>query len=257
MAGSGRPLWRRRSHPRRPASISRRSVVEVPTAIAAALKEVTGRQTENIYDLPQLVGRIFSFEQGPTSVEFHEDTSKAPNVHRSGISKAEQDLGRAVVTTLDVRTRIVPNATGATKVCHFDNTVLQIADEEVLWLQIAVNYVILMKKDQGLQDLISEATDHVKRKTAKATVDQKMIQIPELHHLEDKANVLARILRLVNQMIFQPDNVIASSGVKTIQSLQKLKLVLCIPRTPNLILDDLQSYITTSTAIIGFVNLSE
>ena len=86
----------------------------------AAIDKVAIRDALNLHDARELLLFVFARKQWVAGVKFGKDTSETPHVDRHVVRHAQDDLGRAVETTLNVSVHLFILQTTASKVNDFD-----------------------------------------------------------------------------------------------------------------------------------------
>ena len=94
--------------------------VEELRRLLARVEHASRRQSEHLDDSCQLVVLARPREERQPQKELDGDTAQTPHVDRRGVGHAEQDLGRAVESRLDVRVDRLSFVAGRAKVDDFD-----------------------------------------------------------------------------------------------------------------------------------------
>ena len=77
---------------------------------------------------------------------------------------------------------------GQTKVCQLNGLSTGV-NEQVLWLEVAMEDAMLMEVDEGLEDLVEEALCLLLWERGAAVLPHVLLQV-ELHILEDQVQLL-------------------------------------------------------------------
>ena len=86
---------------------------------------------------------IFSGEEWLADVEFVQDAAEGPHVNRCSVRDPENDLWRSIEPTLDVCVNLVVLETSRTEVDNFDARFIDLAEENILWLEVTVHDIML------------------------------------------------------------------------------------------------------------------
>lgn len=112
---------------------------------------------------------VISRKDWLSSVELSKDATETPNVNLFGVLDPENDLGRSVEARLDVGVDLlIPEAPRA-KVDYFEVPAHCVSAEDVFWLQITVDDLVLLKKYKALEELDSIVTNLVRRESNEAS----------------------------------------------------------------------------------------
>ena len=96
---------------------------------------------------------IVPLKERISSVEFCQDAAERPNVNFMSVGKSENDLRRSVEPRLDVGEDLLTELDAGAEICHFYFVSFTVNCENILWLQIAVNNLSVLKEKQGWQNL--------------------------------------------------------------------------------------------------------
>lgn len=87
-----------------------------------------------------------TWEQGVAHVELCQDAAKAPHVNLTPVREAHDDLRAAVEAALHVGVHALVDKAAAAKVNDLDCRALGLHQQDVLWLQVTVDQVVLAQE---------------------------------------------------------------------------------------------------------------
>lgn len=85
---------------------------------------------------------IFAWEERIAYVKFIEDAAKGPHVYGCVVRNSEDDLGCTVEPRLDVGVDLLVFEAAAAKVDDLDARLVDLAQEDILGLQVAMDYIV-------------------------------------------------------------------------------------------------------------------
>ena len=89
---------------------------------------------------------ILTWEEWISNVEFIENTSKAPHINSSTIGNAENNFGSPIESGLDIRINLLVFKTSTTKINDLNTRLVDLSKQDVLWLEITVDNIVLVEK---------------------------------------------------------------------------------------------------------------
>ena len=152
----------------------------------AHLQHLSRRQSVHLHDERHLLWLAFTWEDGEAGEEFGEDAAKAPDIDGGSVGDGEHDLRGSIEATLDVRVDALICKAAAAEVDQLHPAAVLLLQQDVLWLQVAMNYRMFPQKAQGLEDLDGELPDEGEREAAEVVVLDEIVQV-ETQELEDDA----------------------------------------------------------------------
>ena len=158
-------------------------------------------RADHLDDAAHLVVLAFAREDGEPDVQFRHDAPEAPHVDRAGVRNAQHDLRRAVEPALDVGVDALVQEGRAAEVDDLDAALVRLLQQDVLRLQVAVDYLELLQVFQRVQQLNGETTDEVVVKTIEV-VDLEELKQVHRQQLKRDAQVLPK-----NDIIAHMNNV--------------------------------------------------
>jgi hypothetical protein len=88
-------------------------------------------------------------EKGVPHEQLGQDAAKAPHVNLTAILQPKDDLRTAVKAALHIRVQFLIEETAAAKVNDLDGGVLGGHQQNVLWLQVAVDELVLLEEPEA------------------------------------------------------------------------------------------------------------
>ena len=122
-------------------------------------EHVVWRHATYLHDVRQLVDLGLSWEDGVARVQLSNDATEAPHVNAHSVRYTQDDLGSAVEPRLDVRVDALVDEARAAEVNDLDAALVLLLEQDVLWLEVAVDDAEVLLVLQGLQNLDGEAAD--------------------------------------------------------------------------------------------------
>lgn len=128
-----------------------------------------------------MVFLVLSGEQWITDIELVQDTAKAPHVDGRTVRDTQHDLGCPVETWLDVGVDLLVFETATTEVDDLDTWLVDLSQENVLGLEVAMNDTVLVQVVKGDKDLDCESFDKIQRKALEVIHLDELIQVDREH----------------------------------------------------------------------------
>ena len=132
---------------------------------------------ENFHDAGQLFLLIFTREDGISSPKLCKNATERPHIDAQAIAAAKNDFRTAVETRLDVGVDFLLFATRAAEIDDSDVGFPGFTEQDVFWLEIAVNDVLLLQQNQTCHHLTREATDERKGKALEIVRANELVKI--------------------------------------------------------------------------------
>lgn len=134
-------------------------------------------RTKYFHDASQLLLLVLSWEDGVAREQFCKDTTQTPHVDGQTIAHAQNDLGRSVESRLDVRVDLFRFEAAGSEINDLDLRVQGVRQQNVLGLQVTVDDLLLLQKNQRGQDLLAETTDQTQREALELVCFDELVQV--------------------------------------------------------------------------------
>jgi hypothetical protein len=131
---------------------------------------------------------IFSAKERIAEMEFGDDAAERPDIDFAIVRQTEDDLWCSVVSALDVCVDGLALETGGAKIYDFDAGFVHFFKEDVLGLEIGVDYAVAMEKMDAVEDLKDEPADEVE---GEAVVAVGFYEFVEVHGEEGEGHALS------------------------------------------------------------------
>lgn len=129
-----------------------------------------------------------AWEEREAEVKLGSDTAERPRVDGGSVVAAEEDFGRAVETRLNVGVDGLTLEACGTKVDEFDARRREAAEEDVLRLEVTVNYSEIGEGTHALETLAHEDADEICREALEVVLLEQFVEV-DREQLKDKAEV--------------------------------------------------------------------
>jgi hypothetical protein len=144
-----------------------------------------GRHSFDFHDTLHLFFLVFASKERESYKEFIQDAPKGPHIDGRRIPDAKHDLGCSVKSWLDVCIELFVFVGTRSEVNYFDAWLVWLPQQNVFWLQIAVNNVIFPQKSERDQQLDSKSSHQRFTDTLEVIKFDEFVQI---HRQEFKWN---------------------------------------------------------------------
>lgn len=111
----------------------------------------------DLHDAGQLLLLVLSRKEGISRVELSKDASQGPHVNGHVVRHAQNDLGGAVETGLNVGVHLFILKTTASKINNLDAGLCWVLKQNVLGFKITMDDAMLAKEVKRLQELCAES----------------------------------------------------------------------------------------------------
>ena len=166
------------------------SLLEELASLLAHLDHPVWRVPEHLDDPRDLVVLGRAGEQGQAEEQLNHDAPQRPHVDGGGVGQAEQDLGRPVEPGLDIGVDGLALVARGPEIDDLDDGALEVLEEDVLGLQVAVDEPRLVQQGQAIQQLLCKDPDQGGAEAAELVLLDELVQI-DAQQLEHQAQVLA------------------------------------------------------------------
>ncbi len=183
-------------------------LLEELACLFAHLDHPVWRVAEHLDDARDLVVLGRTGEERQAEEKLDDDAAQRPHVYRRRVRQAKQDFGRAVESRLDVRVYRLPFVAGRSKINNFDDWTLEILEEDILGLQIAVDQPRLVQQSEAVEKLLREDSDQRGAEATELVLLDQLVQI-DTQQLEHQAQVLP-----MDEGVLEPQQVVVVVLVK-------------------------------------------
>ena len=104
---------------------------------------------------------ILSREKRVTNVQLVEDAAKAPHVNGMVVGDAKYNLWSPIESRLNIGINLLILKAATSEVDYFDSGLVDFPKQNVLWLEVTVDNVVLIQVVQRYQYLDCESLDQV------------------------------------------------------------------------------------------------
>lgn len=96
-------------------------------------------------------------------MHLHQNTTQTPHVDRCAVLKTKHHFRRAIESALDVLVHPLVGKARTAKINHLDGTLFRVSQQNVLWLQIAVDHIHFgqSQKTESVEKLLSKFANQV------------------------------------------------------------------------------------------------
>ena len=171
--------------------------IEEELLARATLDQVLVWDPKHFHDACQLLLLILPGEYRIASIELGNDAAETPNINGCRVDCVSEffgywnlesrlthmvvhpkyDLWRAVETALNVRVDLFVFKAAGTEVNDLDTALPGMVQQNVLWLEIAVDDPVLPHEHERPQDLDSESANEARREASEAVGLDQLIQV--------------------------------------------------------------------------------
>ncbi len=120
---------------------------------------------------------VLSWKQWKSCVQLDQNTSKRPNVNCAGVLYPQNYFWRPVKSRLNVSIKLFWLETPTSHVDHLDSGLVLFLKQNILGLQVAVDYFEVRKVHQSLQNLDRKSSDQVQAEPSEVCLLQKLVKI--------------------------------------------------------------------------------
>lgn len=106
-----------------------------------------------LHDKLDLFLLVVSWEKWLTCVELSQDASKRPNINFLSVLDSHNDLWRTVETRLNIGVDLLITEAARTKVNNLEVSAHGVSTENILWLEITMNDLMLLQEYQSFDYL--------------------------------------------------------------------------------------------------------
>ena len=211
----------------------------------------TLRHADDLDDARQLVVLVLAGERRPPGVQLDEDAAEAPHVDRRAVPRAEDHLRRPVESRLDVRVRLLRLEAARPEVDDLNAAAAELAEEDVLRLEIAVDDVRAEEQRQTLEQRVRELADEVRSETAQLVLLDNLIEV-EAEQFERNARVRAE-----REVVEHVNDVRLLVDVDPSEVLEDADLLDRLPVEALLVADHLQRHVLPLLVIVRLDDAAE
>lgn len=194
---------------------------------------------------------VLTREQRIADVELIKDAAEAPHVDGAVVGDAEHDLWRPIESGLDIGINFLIFKTTGAEIDDFDARLVDLPEENVLWLEVAVHDVVLAEEVKRYKDLNSEPLNQVQREAIEVVHFDKFVEVHG-QHFKCNHEMLAE-----RELVQAADDVLLVLSVVVVQVLDKLGLDEALLVQSGLVLQDLQSDVLLVLVVVGLQNHTE
>lgn len=142
-----------------------------------AVDEVAVRGAEELHDTGELFLFVFAGKQRVAGPELGKDTAEGPHVDTQAIGRAKNNFWGAVKAGLDVSVNLFLLAAAAAKVDNADVCVTGVAEEDVFWLEVAVDNAFLVEQGEADKELAGEAANEGEGEAGEVVGANELVQV--------------------------------------------------------------------------------
>ncbi len=215
------------------------------------IDDVLGRQANDLHDTRELIALILAWKHRVAHDQLADYAAQAPHVNGHAVLGAQDDLGRSVVSRLNVGINaLVLVATGA-KVNDLDAAAARLLQEYILGLEIAVNDLISVQKLQTLQNMIDKLLDERQREAGELVLAYELVQVHG-QEFERDADVTAE-----GERVDHVYDVVGVVVVLALEVLQDAYLLVRLPQDLLLVAHELQGHVLAELVVVALEHLAE
>jgi hypothetical protein len=146
---------------------------------------------------------VFSREKRVPHVELVKDAAETPHIDRSVVGDAEHDLGGAVKARLDVGVNFLVLEAAGSKVDDLDARLVDLAEQNVFGLQVAMHNVVLAHVVKRNQDLNREPLNQRQRKALEVVHLDEIVEVyGEQFESDDEMLSEYELVQFLNNVLF-------------------------------------------------------
>lgn len=142
------------------------------------LDEVLLRRPENFHYTGQLLLLVLSRENRYACEELRQDAANTPHINWHPICHPQDDFRGPIESRLDISIDFFVLETAGSEIYDLDFGMQRMAEENVLWFQIAVYDLLLFQDSKRTQNLLGESTDDAQGKSLELV---KLDELVEVH----------------------------------------------------------------------------
>ena len=217
---------------------------------ASSLHHSPRRHPQGIDHVLHLFKLILPWKDRHSSEQLGQDTASAPSIDVVAIRNSERDFRGSVVSGLNICVNSLILETTRAEVDHLYSRLVVLLQKNVLWLQVAVDYVLLAKELQTHKDLDGEPSDELLIESVVIVPDNQLVKVIA-EELEYYADVLPK-----NNKIFYPYDILLLLLVDFFDMAQDLYLHKGLLGELGFVFDDLQSHFFLLFVVESFEDLS-
>ena len=147
------------------------------------------RHSLHLHDALNLLFLIFSCKNWESNIELVENAAERPHVDGGRVPDPHHDLWRSVKSTLDVSVKLISFIGSTAEINDLNSTFVRFPEQNVLWLHIAVNNIVLLHEVQRHQQLDGEPPDEAGGYALKVIALDEFVQV-HAQHFEGENQVL-------------------------------------------------------------------
>jgi len=152
-------------------------VIEEEPFTGAAVDEILVGGPQDLHDARQLLLFVFAREDREASEQLRKNATQAPHVDGHVVIHAKDNLGRAVKATLNVCVDFLMFKAATAEVDDFNGTLSWVLQEDVLWLQIAMDDSMMAHQAQGHDHLTGEPPNQGGREAHETIGLDQLVQV--------------------------------------------------------------------------------
>ena len=177
------------------------------------LEDRERRHAEYLHDKRQLLHLTLTWENWDARIQLNQDAAEAPHVDACRVRDANYNLRCPVEAGLYVRVNPLVGEARGPEVDDFDARLIWTLQQDILWLQVAVDDVLVSEELERLQDLNGEAAYQRKGDALEVVVLDELVKI-DREELERDYQVVAEYA-----VILDLDDVVLILGVLPLEVL--------------------------------------
>ena len=131
----------------------------------------------HLHDSRHLIVFTLSRKERVANIQFSHDAPKRPHVNRRAVRNAKHNFRRPIEPRLDISIHFLIDKSRTSEIYYFDAGLVFLLEENVLRLQITMDYLKLLQVLQSVQQLDCEPSDEVVVETIEVIDFEELEQV--------------------------------------------------------------------------------